>query len=288
VAKKRLTQYDVFALPLKTIYCDSDFNCRGQFTVESVFDLAESIKTKGLDFPIVVQPAAEADQGLPPGYDYRLLAGHRRYRAVEFFLQWETIPAMLRTGLTDYQARLLNFTENLERKDLNMLQEAVALQRLYPDGVSLRQAHKDLNRPTKWVAARLRLLDLAPEIQEQAAAGLLSAVMIERLYKETPEEQILIAKVVADAKAKGVSRKMPALPEAYKRRFKYRRTKEEISDMIVKMFDAGVNGLATRALAWSMGEVSDEDFEKDIRCENQREPDYDSLSGGKDEDTTDT
>ena len=92
MAAKRLPQYDVFALPLKQHLLRCDFNCRGQFMLESVSELADSIRQKGdgaelkgLDFPVVVQPAAEAEGGLPEGYEYRLLAGHRRFRAVEFF-----------------------------------------------------------------------------------------------------------------------------------------------------------------------------------------------------------
>ena len=135
----RLREYDVFALPLSSIYYDADFNCRGQFTLESVSELAESIRQKGggvelrgLDFPVVVQPTAEVVGTVPSGFDYRLIAGHRRFRAVEFFLKWADIPAMVRHELTGYQARLLNFTENLERKDLNMLQEAIALEASVP------------------------------------------------------------------------------------------------------------------------------------------------------------
>jgi len=294
VAAKRLPQYDVFALPLSSIYYDADFNCRGQFMLESVSELADSIRQKGdgaelkgLDFPVVVQPVAEVEGGLPEGYEYRLLAGHRRFRAVEFYLKWTRVPAMVRRGLSDYQARLLNFTENLEREDLNMLQEAIALQRLYPEGVTLRQGHKDLNRSTKWVAARLRLLTLSPEIQAQAAAGLLSAVTIERLHREAPDDQVFIANKTAEARRLGgKSGRLPGLPDACKRTFKSRRTKEQINAMILKMFGFGVNGLPTRALAWSMGEVSDEELLKDIELENQRAADCNSLSGGNDADAT--
>jgi ParB/RepB/Spo0J family partition protein len=274
---ERLQEYDVFALPLSRIYYDADFNCRGQFTLESVSELAESIRQKGggvelrgLDFPVVVQPTVEVVGTVPSGFDYRLIAGHRRFRAVEFFLKWANIPAMVRHELTDYQARLLNFTENLERKDLNMLQEAIALKRLYPDGVSLRQANKELHRPTKWIAARFRLLDLPVEIQEMAANGLLSQVSIERLYKEAPEEQLFLAEKTAEARRRGSSGKLPGLDETYKRRFRFRRTKEQINAMILRMFEAGVNGLATRALAWAMAEIDDAALIKDIEEENQK------------------
>ena len=85
----------------------------------------------------------------PAGFDYRWLAGHRRFKAVETFLKWPCIPSMIRPGLSDHEARMLNFIENLERKDLNVLQEARALGRLYPEGISLRVAAKEIKRPTR-------------------------------------------------------------------------------------------------------------------------------------------
>ena len=291
---KRLAKYDVLALPLKRIYYDADFNCRGQFVLGSVSELADSIRQKGggvelqgLDFPVVVQPAADVEGGLPEGFDYRLLAGHRRFRAVEFYLKWKNIPSMVRKGLSTYEARLLNLTENLERQDLNMWQEAVALQRIYPNGVTLRRAHDELHRPTKWVAARLRLLKLAPEIQQQAAAGLLSANTIERLSQAAPEDQLFLANETA--KARNKSGQLPGLPSTYKRKFKERRSKEQINKMVTKLFEAGITGLPCRVLAWAAGGVSDEEIDKDISIAQNGSPFYDSLSGDSDDaGTTDT
>ena len=284
---KRLSKYDVLALPLSSIYYDADFNCRGQFTLGSVSELADSIRQKGegvelqgLDFPVVVQPASDVEGGLPDGFDYRLLAGHRRFRAVEFYLKWTRIPAMVRKGLSEYAARLINLTENLEREDLNMWQEAAALQRLYPNGVSLRRAHDELHRPTKWIAARLRLLKMPVEVQQQAAAGLLSAVTIERLYREAPEDQVFLANQTA--KARNKCGHLPGLPSTYKRHFKDRRSKEQIRKMVVKLFDAGITGLPCRLLAWANGEVSDEEIQKDIDNAQIDRAVYDSLSGDND------
>jgi len=66
---KRLERYDVFSLPVSQIYYDADFNCRGQFTLQSVEELAQSIDELGLQFPVVVQPAEEVEgfehEGLP-------------------------------------------------------------------------------------------------------------------------------------------------------------------------------------------------------------------------------
>ena len=125
---ERLSQYDAFALPLSRIYYDADFNCRARFTLQSVSDLAESIRLrgggielKGLDCPVVVQPIADMAGRKPAGVDYRLIAGHRRFKAIEVFLKWSSIPAMIRAGLSDHEARMLNFVENLERKTSTFL-----------------------------------------------------------------------------------------------------------------------------------------------------------------------
>ena len=93
------------------------------------------------------------------------------------------MPAMIRAGLSDHEARMLNFVENLERKDLNILEEARALARLYPEGVSLRVAAKELKRPTRWVHDRQRLLTLPEEVQQLAAAGLLGHVNVKVLAR---------------------------------------------------------------------------------------------------------
>ena len=53
------------------------------------------------------------------------------------FLRWTEIPAYLCEGLSDHEARMLNLMENLQRKCLNVLEEARAVQKLYPDGCSL-------------------------------------------------------------------------------------------------------------------------------------------------------
>jgi ParB/RepB/Spo0J family partition protein len=199
------------------------------------------------------------------GYKWRLLAGHRRFKAVTIFLKWSEIPASVRYNLTLHQARLLNLTENLERKDLNMMEEARAIRNLYPEGVSLRTAAEELKKPTRWIHARLRLLELPEEVQKKAAAGILSAVNIEAIAKlATIEEQIKAAQEISKAKEKGKT-KFLDVDARYKRRFRDRRSKEQIGQMIKVMFDAGIEGLPTRALAWAAGYVSDEELQMEIK-----------------------
>ena len=266
---KRLPQYDVFSLLMSEIYYDADFNCRGQFTLASVEELAKSIKELGMQFPVVVQPAEEVKGFEQEGFRWRLIAGHRRFRAVTTFLKWTEIPATVWSGLSDRQARLFNFTENLERKDLNVLEEARALGRLFPKGASLREAARELKRHTRWVQARFRLLKLPEEVQIKVAAGTLSLVDVEVLCQfDSPEEQIKAAVEMAKAKRRG---RKPSEGRTG-RKFRYRKTKAQINQMIAKLMDHGIDGLTTRTLAWAAGSISDDDFEADIRQEMMIEP----------------
>ena len=266
---KRLEQYDVFSLPVSQVFYDADFNCRGQFTLASVEELAQSIDELGLQFPVVVQPADEVKGFEQEGYRWRLIAGHRRFRAVTTFLKWTEIPATVWNGLTDRQARMFNFTENLERQDLNVLEEARALGRLFPKGTSLREAARELKRHTRWVQARFRLLELPDEVQIKVAAGTLSLVDVEAIAQfETPDDQIKAAAEIAKAKRHGrkPSEGRPG------RKFRYRKTKAQINRMIAKLMDHGIDGLTTRTLAWAAGSIGDDDFEEDIRRESTTEP----------------
>ena len=259
---KRLEQYDVFSLPVSQVYYDADFNCRGQFTLQSVEELAQSIDELGLQFPTVVQPTEEVEGFAHEGFRWRLIAGHRRFQAVTTFLKWDEIPATVWSGLTDRQARMFNFTENLERKDLNVLEEARALGRLFPQGTSLREAARELKRHTRWVQVRFRLLRLPEEVQIKVAAGTLSLVDMEAVAQfETPEEQIKAANDIAKAKRRGrhPSETKPG------RSFRYRKTKAQINRMIATLMEHGLDGLTTRALAWAAGSISDDEFEEDIR-----------------------
>jgi ParB family chromosome partitioning protein len=258
---KRLKEYDVFEVSVDDIFFDAEFNCRGAFTPQSVADLAESIDENGLQFPVVIQPYEK------PGYKFRLLAGHRRFRAVTVFLKWTVIPATIRHNLTLHQARILNLTENLERKDLNMLEEAKAIGNLYPDGAPLRTIANELKRPTRWVHIRLRLLTLPDEVQTWAAAGMLSAVNLEALLAfKTVEEQLQgCREIVQSKRGKGEIKKK------WTRRFNPRKTKAEILRMIEHLFDVSLDGLPTRLLAWVSGRITDEEIEEDI----QNAPGYD-------------
>jgi len=243
------------------IFYDADFNCRDVFTPQSVKELADSITSLGrLIYPVLVQPWDKE-----PGYDFRLIVGYRRYKAVTMFLRWPMIPAIVCPGLTQHQAVLLNVSENLERKDLNIWEEARALKRLYPRGVTTARAAKELKKTTYWVHIRLRLLKMPHAVQQKAAAGLLSQATLYVLAGlEKPEDQIQAAGKIAEARQRGKGKRLPGLDRRLKRRAGRVRGKIEINQMVERLLVAGIGGLAPRVGAWCAGNVADDDLLADI------------------------
>ena len=146
---KPLQQYQAYPIPVAAIYYDAAFNCRGEFTLQSVKELADSIAQAGrLICPVAVQPWTEE-----PGCEYRLIVGHRRFRAVTAFLKWTEMPAYICEGLSEHEARMLNLAENLQRKTLNILEEARAIQNLYPKGAKRAGRGPRVETADQWVHA---------------------------------------------------------------------------------------------------------------------------------------
>lgn len=259
---KRLEQFDTYPIDVSRLYVAKEgFNCRGYFTTESVSDLAKSIQElggypNGLQIPIVVQPIAGME-----GFDFRLIAGHRRVAACTKFLKWTHVPGQIRADLTEEQARLLNFTENLERSDLNLLEEARAIENTFP-GQSCRDIAEAIKRPTRWVLSRRALLTMPEEIQAMAAAGWLLASNIEVLARmPLAEDQLDGAKKITAMRQAGKRK----LPRAYRGEFRFRLTKNQLRNKLAELSKRGVYGGMLRMLAYAAAHITDEDLEEDIK-----------------------
>ncbi len=255
----RNQKYDAFDIPVACIYYDSSFNCRGEFTPQSVHELSQSIAQRGLDFPLVVQPADDVEGGLPDYKQYRLLCGHRRFKAVTQFLDWTRVPCIMRGHLTDREARLLNLTENLERNDLNPLEEARAVGHLFPQGTVLAEIARELKRSTSWVKYRLDILKLPEHLQNSVAAGTLKVNDIRFIVSLPPEQQEEAAHTVM----RDGRKKLDSGKRRPSRRFK---RQSQINSMVERLFEAGLNGLTTRVLAWVTGRVTDDEIISEIQA----------------------
>ena len=249
---------EVVRIPVKEIHADPDFNCRGYISPTDVVELARDIEEHGLQQPIVVTPA-NTDK-----HNYKIICGHRRHKAHEV-LAWTHIECIVRTGLTQTQALILNIGENIHRKDLNILQEAKAIERLKLEGFSVPETAKQLGKAPTWVYVRFDLLELPPEIQEAAAAGMIKQNQIRELVKLPGRKaQLEAAKKIKDARVKG--EKTPEIIKKKRDLFKKKsRDKNEILRMIEHIDDVIGMNFGTRCLAWGSGEIADLDLFRDIR-----------------------
>ena len=268
-----INEYTVLEIEMSRIYSDGDFNCRGTILPFDITDLAQDIEKNELQFPIAIQPACDTD--IPDGYDFRIVAGHRRYEALRI-LKRDSIPSMIKVGLSEVQARLLNLGENLKRKALNILQEAKAIKRLRDLGLNRRMVSEELGVSVSWVQVRFNLLDLPTEIQEEAAAGILNQYQVKELFSlPDKEQQFEAVKKIKDAKLrgeKGISVGKSPIHDPHRKR---RQPKNVVQDMIDHMGKTVGFGLHTRTLAWANGEISSAELFQDIsRYAKGNELDY--------------
>src|SRR5688572_5675864 len=128
---------------------------------ESLDELAASIKAQGVIQPIVVRPVAGAAPG--ESQRYEIIAGERRWRAAQI-AQLATVPAVIRR-VPDDAAIAMALIENIQRENLNPLEEARALERLISEfGITHQQAADAVGRSRAAVSNLLRLLELPDEI----------------------------------------------------------------------------------------------------------------------------
>ena len=138
---------------------------RRRFDEEALAELAESIAARGVIQPVIVRPLA--------GGRYQLVAGERRWRAAQKARLHE-IPALVRE-LDEREVMALALIENIQREDLNPVEEAQAYQRLADDeGMTQAEIAKLVDKSRSHVANLQRLLGLPDEVLDMVAAGSLS------------------------------------------------------------------------------------------------------------------
>ena len=252
---------EVKDIPLEHLYADDEWNCRGRINALDVIDLSRNMEAKGLQQPILVQPwDGEA------GKKFRVIAGYRRVKAAEV-LRWPTIPCIIKYGLTEIDARLLNLGENVNRKELNILQEAKAIAGLVSAGLTQNEVSERINMSRGWVQVRFYLLTLPAEIQAEAAAGNLNYQQIRDLNTiGNREQQFEAIRKIKEAKLKGEKPARPVKQPNRNPHRKERRERPEIFAMMDHMQSTIGNGLHTRALAWAAGEITDHDLFQSLKA----------------------
>ena len=154
----------VLKLPIEAIHRDT-LQPRRHFDEEKLRELTESIKAQGVLMPVLVRK---------DGDGYKIIAGERRWRASQLAGLHE-IPAIVRE-VTEVEAFELALVENLQRADLNPMEEAEGYHRLVEEfGLTQEQVAQRVGKERSTVANALRLLGLPPEVKELVAVGNLSA-----------------------------------------------------------------------------------------------------------------
>jgi ParB family transcriptional regulator, chromosome partitioning protein len=169
-------------LPIDVIVPNPD-QPRRHFDPDLLQELAGSIREKGVLQPIVVRPAQEMDDR------YEIVAGERRWRAAQM-AGLHQLPAIVRT-LSDSEVLELAIIENIQREDLNPVEEAVGYRSLIDRfGHSQEQIAQALGKSRSHVANVLRLLQLPESVQDHVREGRLSAGHARALITSADPERL--------------------------------------------------------------------------------------------------
>jgi ParB family chromosome partitioning protein len=159
---------EVMLLPTAVIRSNPN-QPRKEFDEEALNELAASIRASGLLQPVLVRPARDSDE-----HEYELVAGERRLRASKL-AELDEIPAIVR-DISDEESMAVALVENLQREDLNAMEEAQGLHQLQRQfGLSQEELAEKIGKSRPAVANTLRLLNLPQEIQGDIRSGQLAA-----------------------------------------------------------------------------------------------------------------
>lgn len=157
---------------------------RKNFDESAISSLAESIQQHGVLQPILVRPL--------PGSGYQIIAGERRWRAARM-IGLDEVPVIIKE-LSDLETAQIALIENLQREDLNPVEEALAFRRLQDDfGMRQEDISKIVGRSRSAVANSLRLLRLPEQVLELLEDGSISAGHARALLAFTDEEEMIRA-----------------------------------------------------------------------------------------------
>lgn len=171
---------EVKELPIEKLRVNP-YQPRKTFNEESLQELAESIKEHGVIQPIIVKKSIK---------DYEIVAGERRYRASKLAGK-TTIPCIIR-DFTDEQMMEIAVLENLQREDLNSIEEAQGLETLMQNlNLTQEEVAKRIGKSRSYVTNMLGILTLPNEVKDLVKQGKISTSHARTLSKLEDKEQII-------------------------------------------------------------------------------------------------
>jgi ParB family chromosome partitioning protein len=229
----------------------------------ALYELAESIKAQGIMQPILVRKLGAGDNA----GKYEIIAGERRFRAARL-AGLDSVPVLVR-DVPDEAAAAMALIENIQREDLNPLEEAQGLQRLIKDfGLTHEQAAQAVGRSRSAASNLLRLLNLADPVQTMLMAGDIDMGHARALLALERASQITAANQIAQKKlsvreAESLVKKLSAefslvSPKPKKEKSRdLRRIEEELSDLLTAEVEVRVKKRVKRhGRLEELGEVS--------------------------------
>ena len=212
----------------------------------ALYELAESIKAQGIMQPILVRPIAGGDSSA----GYEIIAGERRFRAAKL-AGLEVVPVLVK-DVTDEAAAVMALIENMQREDLNPLEEAQGLSRLIKEfGLTHEAAAGAVGRSRSAASNLLRLLNLAEPVQGMLVAGDLDMgharclLSLDKATQITAANQI-IAKKMSVREAESLVKKIsaefalkPSRPKSEKSR-DIKRVEDELADLLAAAVDIAI------------------------------------------------
>jgi len=229
----------------------------------ALYELAESIKAQGILQPILVRQLQDG----PNQGKYEIIAGERRFRAAKL-AGLDSVPVLVR-DVPNEVAAAMALIENIQREDLNPLEEAQGLQRLVKEfGLTHEQAAQAVGRSRSAASNLLRLLNLAEPVQTMLMAGDLdmgharALLALDRATQITAASQIS-ARKMSVREAESLAKKLGAeftLTSVKHKKEKSRdikRVEEELSDLLTAEVEVRVKKRVKRAGRMEeMGEIS--------------------------------
>ncbi len=209
---------------------------RKTFDEDDLEELAESIKEKGILIPLLVRPQEDY---------YQIIAGERRWRAARK-AGLKKVPVIIRDDMTDQEVVEVQLIENIQRADLNPIDEALAYKRLIEDfGLKQDEVADRVSKSRTTITNSLRLLKLDERVQKMLIEDIISTGHARTLIPiEDPEKQYEYAQKALDEKwsvrdaEKEVKKLLSSSPS--------KKTKRKLSDALSAVYADLENDLKNR------------------------------------------
>ena len=229
----------------------------------ALYELAESIKAQGIMQPILVRRLTAG----PNDGKYEIIAGERRFRAAKL-AGLDSVPVLVR-DVPDEAAAAMSLIENIQREDLNPLEEAQGLQRLVKEfGLTHELAAQAVGRSRSAASNLLRLLNLADPVQTMLMAGDIdmgharALLALDRATQITAANQIAAKKMSvreAESLVKKLSAEFSLKPQkaAREKSRDTRRVEEELADLLMAAVEVRIKkSIKRNGKREDMGEVA--------------------------------